>query len=139
VRLRPISGGDARAITTDGVRQGAAQVSPDGRRIAYSSFDDQKRAAITVCDFPSCASKRTFPLTVVAWTPDSQGLAYLSGPSEISIQPLDGGAARHLTHLPANGQTLWGAAFAPDGRLAVGMASIKSNIVLFRGLRTTLP
>jgi hypothetical protein len=30
---------------------------------------------------------------------------------------------------------IWGAAFAPDGRLEVGRASIKNNIILFCGLK----
>ena len=111
-------------------------MSPDGRRIAYTSFDDQKRPAITVCDFPSCASPRTFPIGAAArWTPDSKGLGYLPASVDIWIQPLDGGAARQLTHFPADGQQIWGVAFAPDGRLAVGRASIKNNIILFRGLK----
>ena len=140
VRIRPIDGAaDARAITTDRVRPGGgAQVSPDGRRIAYSSFDDQMRPATTVCDFPSCASTRTFPIATVRWTPDSQGLAYLDprAPVDIWIQPLDGGAARQLTHFPADGQQIWGAAWSADGRrLAVGRASITNNILLFRGLK----
>jgi serine/threonine protein kinase/Tol biopolymer transport system component len=140
VRIRPIDGaGDAREITTDHVRPGGgAQVSPDGRRIAYSSFDDQKRPATTVCDFATCGSKRTFPLAGVRWAPDSQGIAYLDprAPADIWIQPLDGGAARQLTHFPADGQQIWGFAWSADGkRLAVGRASIKNNIVLFRGLK----
>jgi hypothetical protein len=44
-------------------------------------------------------------------------------------------AARQLTRFPADGQQIWGAAFASDGRLAVGRASIKNNIILFRGLK----
>ena len=56
--------------------------------------------------------------------------------NDIWVQPLDGGAARQLTHLPADGQQIWGAAWSADGkRLAVGRASIKNNIVLFRGLK----
>ena len=55
-------------------------------------------------------------------------------PFDVWIQPLDGGAARQFTHFPPDGQQIWGAAFAPDGRLAVGRASIKNNIILFRGL-----
>ncbi len=140
VRIRPIDGtGDARAITTDRVRPGGtAQVSPDGLRIAYSSFDDQKRSAVTVCDLAGCASTRTFSMTAVRWTPDSQGLAYLDprAPADIWIQPLEGGAARQFTHFPADGQQIWGVAWSADGkRLAVGRASITNNIVLFRGLK----
>ena len=58
-----------------------------------------------------------------------------ASPVDIWIQPIDGGAARQLTHFPADGQQIWGFAFAADGRLAVGRASIKNNIILFRGLK----
>ena len=52
VHIRPIGDAEgAREITTDRVRQGgAAHVSPDGKWIAYGSFDDQKRPATTVCE-----------------------------------------------------------------------------------------
>ena len=71
-------------------------MSPDGRRIAYGTFDDQKRPAIAVCDFPTCASKRTFPLTGAAkWTQDSLGSAIsmrarpaMSGSSRSTAAPL---------------------------------------------------
>jgi eukaryotic-like serine/threonine-protein kinase len=142
VRIQSIDGASVtREITSDRLRLGGGppRVSPDGRLIAYSSFDDQKRPATTVCDLATCTSKRTFPLTVVLrWTPDSQGLAYLDprAPNDIWIQPLDGSAARQLTHFPADGQQIWGAAWSADGqRLAVGRASITNNIVLFRGLK----
>jgi serine/threonine protein kinase/Tol biopolymer transport system component len=139
VRMRQIgSPEDARTITTDRVRpNGTAQVSPDGRWIGYSSFDDQKRAVAAVCDFPACRTRRAFPIAPLEWTPDSQGLAYLDPRSvDIWIQPLDGGAARQLTHFPADGQQIWAIAWSADGtRLAVGRASITNNIVLFRGLK----
>ena len=113
-------------------------VSPDGRRIGYGSLDDQKRNASTVCDFPTCASPRTFPISALKWAPDSQGLAYLDprAPADVWIQPIDGGPARQLTHFPADGQQIWGFAWSADGkRLAVGRASLKNNIILFRGLK----
>jgi hypothetical protein len=136
--MRPIDGvGEARAITTDRVRPGGvALVSPDGRSIAYPSFDDQNRPAIKVCDVEACASKRTFPFALAMWTPDSRGLAYLDPRlSDVWIQPIDGGTPRQLTHFPEDGQQIWGGAFAADGRLAIGRAAIKNNIVLFRGLK----
>jgi serine/threonine protein kinase/WD40 repeat protein len=139
VRIRPIGAGDTREITSVRVRQGGvAQVSPDGRWIAYSSFDDQKRPATTVCDVAACATTHTFPLPLVKWMPDSQGLLYIDprGPGDLWIQPLNGGAARQFTRFPADGQQIWGFGWSADGkRLAVGRASITNNIVLFRGLK----
>jgi len=138
VRMRPIDGaGEGRAITTDRPRLGGlALVSPDGRSIAYASFDDQNRPAMKVCDVEACASKRTFSITQAIWTPDSRALAYLDPRlSDVWIQPIDGSAPRQLTHFPEDGQQIWAGAFAADGRLALGRASIKNNIVLFRGLK----
>ena len=138
LRIRSIDGtGEAREIAAERARPGTIEVSPDGRRIAYPSFDDQQRPATTVCDFPACSSRRTFSVAAIRWTPDSQGLAYLDSRSvDIWIQPLDGSAARQLTHFPADGQQIWAAAWSADGkRLAVGRASIKNNIVLFKGFK----
>jgi Tol biopolymer transport system component len=138
VRIRSIDDtGETRVITTDRVRPGYAQVSPDGQRIAYSSFDDQNRNATMVCDFPACASKRLLPINADSWTGDSQGLAYLDprAPADVWVQPIDGSAARQITHFPADGQQIWGLSWSADGRLAVGRASIRNNIILFRGLK----
>jgi Tol biopolymer transport system component len=138
VHIRPIDGAEkAREITADRVRPGSALVSPDGQWIAYPAFDDQNRPAVGVCDLLTCSSTRTFPLGS-AWTPDSQGLAYVvpGTRSDIWIQPLDGGAPRQLTQFPPDGQEIWDFAWSADGqRLAVGRASITNNIVLFRGLK----
>ena len=139
VRIRSIDDtGDPRVLTTDRVRPGGAQVSPDGQRVAYSAFDDQKRNATMVCDFPACASKRLLPINGRSWwTGDSQGLAYLDprAPADVWIQPIDGSAARQVTQFPADGQQIWGLNWSADGRLAVGRASIRNNIILFRGLK----
>ena len=140
VLIRPIDrDGEWRAITTERVRLGGgAPVSPDGRSILYPSFDDQQRPAITVCALPSCTSRRTFSIATGRWMPDSQGIAFLDprAPVDMWVQPLDGGAVRQLTHFPADGQQIAAAAWSADGkRLAVGRASIKNNIVLFRGLK----
>jgi Tol biopolymer transport system component len=106
VRIRPIDGaGGAREVTADRVRPGGALLSPDGRWIAYTSFDDRDRPAIAVCDLATCSSKRTFSPLSLHWTPDSQGLAYVDPrtQSDIWVQPLDGGAPRRLAHFPEDG------------------------------------
>jgi Tol biopolymer transport system component len=140
VRVRPIDGaGETRDITADRVRTGGALVSPDGRWIAYTAFDDRNRPAIRVCDFAACSSPRSFSFGFGSvWTPDSRGIAYVDQRtrSDIWVQPLDGGAPRQLTHFPPDGQQIWDFAWSADGqRLAVARASITNNIVLFRGLR----
>jgi serine/threonine protein kinase/Tol biopolymer transport system component len=142
--LRVMSADDpssVREITAAGVRPGGAEISPDGRSIAFSSFDAQNRPAITVCDLDACTARTTFPApgtSEVHWTPDGKSLAYVDPgtQSDLWAQPIDGSAPRQLTHFPADGQQIWDFAWSADGkRLAVARARIASDIVLFRGLK----
>jgi len=135
--------GNVREIVATGVRQGGAEISPDGRSIAFSSFDAQNQPAVTVCDLEACSSKKTFPARGILdshWTPDGRGIAYTDARtrSDIWVQPLDGAPPRQLTHFPSDGQQIGDFAWSADGkRLAVARARISSDIVLFRGLRGT--
>jgi serine/threonine protein kinase/Tol biopolymer transport system component len=131
---------DVRELTTTGVRPGGAEISPDGRSIAFTSVDEQNQPTLTVCDLDACSSRKTFPARGVGeghWMPDGRGMAYVeAGTQDIWVQSLDGGAPRQLTHFPADGHQIWDFAFSADGmRLAVARARIASDIVLFRGLR----
>lgn len=141
VRIRPIDSGDARTITTEGVRPGgAARVSPDGRRLAYASFDDQRRPATAVCDFPECRSRQIFPLANPRWMPDSASLSYVDAATttNVWIQPTAGGAPRPFTHFPENRLRIASIAWSADGRrVAVGRMTITNDIVLMRGLKPT--
>lgn len=129
-----------RELTTDRVRAGLTEISPDGRSIAFNAFDEEKRPVVAICNVETCSSRKTLPSlgTVARWMPDSQGVAYVDPrtQSDIWVQPLDGAAPRQLTHFPADGQEIWDFDWSADGkRLAVARARISSDIVLFRGLR----
>src|SRR6185436_5139066 len=128
-----------REVTADRVRFGPAEVSPDGRWIAFPSFDDRKQPAIAICDLEACSSLRTVAASGIwRWMPDGQALAYvdLRTQSDLWAQPLDGSPPRQLTHFPADGQQIWDFDWSADGkRLAVARARITSDIVLFRGLQ----
>jgi len=128
-----------REVTADRVRFGPAEVSPDGRWIAFPSFDDRKQPAIAICDLEACSSRRTVAASGIwRWMPDGQALAYvdLRTQSDLWAQPLDGSPPRQLTHFPADGQQIWDFDWSADGkRLAVARARITSDIVLFRGLQ----
>ena len=118
---------------------GFVEVSPDGRLMAYSSVDDQQRAAIAVCSLPDCSTRRTLPpLVRWHWTADSRGLAYVERgkQSDLWVQALDGSAARQLTHFPSDGRVVADFGWSADGRrLAVARSTASNNIVMFRGLR----
>jgi Tol biopolymer transport system component len=148
VRIAPVDRPETgQVVTADRVRvpgsltgaTTAAEVSPDGRRIAFASFDDVKRPTIAVCDLANCSSRQMFPaVDTWHWMPDNKSFAYVDprSRSDLWSQPLDGGAARQVTHFAADGRQIWDFAWSADGqRLAVARATQSNNIVLFRGLR----
>jgi dipeptidyl aminopeptidase/acylaminoacyl peptidase len=108
-----------------------AQVSPDGRRVAYvvSRVDAEDRTSyrsqIVLVDVDGGAPR---PLTTgqqrdraPRWSPDGNSLAFLSDrvddQTQVFLLPLDGGEPRQLTRLPHGaGAPVW----SPDGtRLAL--------------------
>jgi len=112
--------------------------SPDGRMLTFVSLDDERRAAIAVCDMPDCSSRRTLPLprrpAALQWTPDGRGLAYATL-SNIWVQPLGGGPPHQLTHFPDDDRRIQDFEWSADGRrLAFSRSRTTWGIVLFRGL-----
>jgi hypothetical protein len=89
----------------------------------------------TVCDFANCVSKRTLPVALGKWTPDSRGLIYADpcAPVDLWVQPLDGGVPRQLTRFPADGQQIWGFGWSDDRRLAVGPPRSRTTSSCFAG------
>ena len=140
VVLRSMDDPDStRQVTAARVRPGGAEISPDGRSIAFSSVDDRNQPVIAVCDIETCSSRKTLPVlgAVGRWMPDGKGFAYVDprSQSDLWVQPIDGGVPRQLTHFPADGQQIWDFDWSADGkRLAVARARIASDIVLFCGL-----
>jgi dipeptidyl aminopeptidase/acylaminoacyl peptidase len=140
VQLQPVdTKGTSRVIASDRVRNGVAEVSPDGQWLAYSAVDANNRPAVIVCDVAICSSKRTLPpVSTWHWTPDSQALAYVGagGSADLWIQPVTGGPPRQLTHFPSDRRQIADFAWSADGkRLAVARASASNDIVIFRGFR----
>jgi hypothetical protein len=140
VQLVPVDkNGTSRVIASEHVRNGGAEVSPDGQWLAYSAFDANNRPAVIVCDLATCSSKRTLPLASTwHWMPDSRALAYV-GPgvsADLWIQPVDGGPPRQLTHFPNDRRQIADFAWSADGsRLAVARAAQSNDILMLRGFR----
>ena len=135
VQIRPLDTNAAtRNITTDRVRNGVAEVSPDGQWLAYDSFDDNKQPSVVVCDVATCSSKRTLPaMPRWRWMPDSRALAAARS-ADLWMQPIDGGPRRQLTHFANDGRQIADFAWSADGkRLAVARATQSNDIVIFRG------
>jgi Tol biopolymer transport system component len=136
--IAPLEGGEPTEIAR--VFAAPVDVSPDGDRLLFLLVDAQNQGAITVCDLPGCANRRTLPRPAnfgedwIRWTPDGR-VAYTDrGGSNIWAQPLDGGAPRQITQFAD--REIASFAWSRDGsRLAMIRTTTTNDVVLFRGLR----
>ncbi len=93
--------------------------SPNGRELAYVSFESQK-AVVWVQDVSTGARRKLADFrgsnSAPAWSPDGSTLALTlsrDGPSQLYLMPREGGTPRRLTQSSAIDTE---AAFAPDGK-----------------------
>jgi TolB protein len=93
--------------------------SPNGRELAYVSFESQK-AVIWVQDVSTGARRKLADFrgsnSAPAWSPDGSQLAMTlsrDGPSQLYVMPREGGTPRRLTQTNAIDTE---AAYAPDGK-----------------------
>ena len=105
-------------------RVGEAQVSPDGKWVAYSVSTpdlDANRGASNVWIVPT-AGGASLQLTQSehdsspVWSPDGKTIAFLSsrsGDSQIYLLSMDGGEAKPLTHFSTGADNL---KWSPDGK-----------------------
>ena len=114
-------------------------VSPDGKRIAYSIRDDnQKRTRIVVRDIAINSPRTYFDVTpgyFLRWTPDGQNLAYASYPQDkkfgdaLWLQPVSGGPPQQVLNVTPD--LLYWAAWSRDGKeLAISHGRFVRDIVL---------
>jgi len=105
------------------------------------------REALGYCELQSCSSsvhilaapEVSAGATPIRWTPDGRGVAYVNaaGGENIWIQPRNG-EATPLTRF-TDGKTIKGFAWSPEsGRLAILRETTRSNVVLYRGLTSTV-
>jgi dipeptidyl aminopeptidase/acylaminoacyl peptidase len=105
-------------------RVGEAQVSPDGKWVAYSVSTpdlDANRGASNIWMVPT-AGGSSQQLTQSGhdsspvWSPDGKTIAFLSsrsGDSQVYLLPMDGGEAKPLTHLSTGADIV---KWSPDGK-----------------------
>jgi Tol biopolymer transport system component/DNA-binding winged helix-turn-helix (wHTH) protein len=136
----PIDGGDPARMTSK--LSGMPSISPDGRMIAFyyreemtapNKFAVQAVEGVEpkiISDLPRFSGR-------FKWTPDGQGLAYVSdrnGFNNIWVQPLDGSAPRQLTDFKSD--RIFSFDWSRDGKqLACARGIVISNIVQISDLR----
>jgi Tol biopolymer transport system component len=123
---------------SDAVARGA-EVSPDGKLLAYYVEDDQtKRTRLIVVRFDDGAPFKTFDLPVTAsadvwrWSPDSRSLVYTDtqgGVSNLWRLPLDGARPTQISDFKSD--TIRYFSYSRDGRqLALSRGNITRDAVL---------
>jgi Tol biopolymer transport system component/DNA-binding winged helix-turn-helix (wHTH) protein len=130
----PIFGGEPAVVE---LRSERAAISPDGRLLAYSYFDEQlKRMRVAVRPLSGGAPLKIFNAEIgyetIRWMRDSSGFAYLKGKNKIILQPLTENEPRLL--LTATDDWIFSFDFSRDGQLVAYLSGRFTNdLVLIRG------
>lgn len=134
-----VDGGEPTVVADEVNADCYFDVSPDGKRIAYSVRDDnQKRTRVVVRDLAANAPKTYFeiePSYLLRWTPDGQSLAYAQYPQDkkfgdaLWLQPVKGGPPQQVVNVTPD--LLYWAAWSRDGKeLALAHGRFVRDIVL---------
>jgi hypothetical protein len=144
----PVDGGEPEQLTTK--YSYMPTVSPDGKLIAYSYWDENAnpqqwgREIISIKDGRKVQSF-SLPETaliwsgsaLLRWTPDGRGLSYIDragGVSNVWTLPLDGTAAKPVTDFKDD-EIFW-FDWSPDGKqLACSRGVVSSDVVLVTDFR----
>ncbi|HYG82960.1 MAG TPA: protein kinase, partial [Pyrinomonadaceae bacterium] len=144
----PVEGGEPTQISEKQTPTPA--VSPDGRFIASSYWDEQSEPQqwkVAVFTFPEAQLVKTLetpPSAVTGggsfpmkWTADGRALAYVDnrgGVSNVWVLPVDGGAPKPLTDFKQD--RIFGFGWSVDGRqLAVSRGSVTNDVFLIKGFK----
>lgn len=130
----PLAGGPGREIAHRFAVRPA--ISPDGRRVLFQGQNASNQFATVRCDLPDCTNQVDVPVVSGTWTPDGRSIAFLDpgDPSNIFVQPIEGGASRRLTQFTE--KEILDFAWSPDGkRLAITRGTTLADMVLIRGFR----
>lgn len=119
----------------------SARISPDGTRIAYSTYDirsyDRKIVLAKLNSNEFGGVEREFEYNLIhqmAWTPDGKSLTYLSsrsGTPNLWTQPIDGSPVMPLTDFKS-GQ-IFNFAWSGDGKnILLARGTINNDLLLIR-------
>jgi Tol biopolymer transport system component len=134
----PIAGGNGQMLVGNTGGPPRSAISPDGKLVAYV-FQEPSNGTILehlgVIPSEGGALLHRFPMPFgvggLHWAPDSRGVEYAimrDGARNIWEQPLDGSAAKQVTHFPSG--DMFDYAWSADGKqLAVSRGSIRTDVV----------
>ena len=133
-----IAGGEPAVIADDVSGDSYFDVSPDGKRIAYSGKDNnQKRTRVVIRDIAGNSPKTYFeiePGYFLRWTPDGQSLAYAQYPQDkklgeaLWLQRVSGGQPQQVLNVTPD--LLYWAAWSRDWKeLAISHGRFVRDIV----------
>lgn len=132
----PVEGGAKTYLNEE--TTGVFRFSPDGKSIAYSYLDEQKKrwmvAVRNVADFQLQKTYEIAPVSLLEWSPDGKNLIYTSSETfrdggSLWSQPIDGSAPK--TILEAKEDRIFWVAWSPDKqKLFMTRGRTISNIVL---------
>lgn len=135
----PMEGGEAKQLTTGSTEM--FSISPDGKLLAYTTFDEQKKKTQTIVRPYPEGAEQTFdisPRDILMWTPDSKNLIFnytdtkQSSPSVFWQQPLTGGEPKQF--ITFKHEVVRDIALSPDGKkiALVGGKLITDAVMLQR-------
>jgi TolB protein len=129
--VQKATGGDARAVVSEGQMATGASFSPDGKRIAYALAEGES-AQIHVANVDGSGAKAITDTpyglnTSPTWSPDGKRIAFVSnrgGSPQIYVMNADGSGVRRLTFQGNYNQT---PDWSPRGDLIVFTARDERN------------
>ncbi len=134
----PVEGGTPTEIGHAPGGGGFAQISPDGKFVAYDMQEGRPVPQLKYAIIPASGGSvlQTFPRLsgsgTPRWAPDGKGLQFLltrKGASNIWEQPLAGGEPRQITDFPSG--HIFGFSWSRDGKeLFVAKGMRTSDVVL---------
>jgi Tol biopolymer transport system component len=122
-------------------------VSPDGRLLAFASYETKKASIqIVKIDGENATPFKKFDMPLTAaftddsfyrWAPDGRSIVFVNTIGEVSNLwqlPLDDGKPKQITDFKS--QHIWNFAYSPDGKmLAMARGDSKSDVVLINEVK----
>ena len=142
-----VDGGEPTVVADDVTGETFFDISPDGRQLAYSTFNRTRNVTQIVVRSIEGDSKRTYfdieAHGFVRWTPDGKNLMYAHAPEDnkrgaaLWVQPVNGGPPSQL--LNATPDLIYWIAWSRDGkRLLASRGRFTTDVVLLNRNRGSL-